>query len=63
MNVYGFDWGPMSVQRLTHLEGRGYVLEIRTDHARLQVHVTEKGRRIHSHPIPPDRLGMSENRA
>lgn len=53
MNPYGFDWGPMSVTRLAHIEGRGYVLEVTTDHARLQIHVTEKGRRVTAKPLGP----------
>lgn len=50
-NPYGFNWGPMKVERLIHVEGRGYVLEIRTEHATVQIHVTEKGRKIKPYPI------------
>lgn len=53
MNPYGFDWGPMSVTRCCHIEGRGYVLEVTTDHARVQINVTEKGRKITTHPLGP----------
>ena len=57
-NPYGFDWGPMSVTRMADIEGRGYVLEITTDHARLQIHVTEKGRKITAgEPLGPYRGG------
>lgn len=43
---YGFAWGPMDVTRLSHIEGRGYLLEVSTEHAHIQIHVTEKGRAI-----------------
>jgi hypothetical protein len=38
----------MVVERSTHIEGRGYILTIKTDHARLEVQVTEKGRKINA---------------
>jgi hypothetical protein len=50
---YGFDWGPMSVERLCHIDGRGYVLTIRTEHQEMQVHVTEAGRKIKPYPTRP----------
>ena len=25
---YGFDWGPMTVERVAHIEGRGYVVTV-----------------------------------
>jgi hypothetical protein len=43
---YGFAWGPMIVERSAHIEGRGYILTVKTDHARVEVYVTEKGRKI-----------------
>lgn len=46
---YGFLWGPMEVLRVAHVEGRGYVVEVRTEHAKLQVYVTEKGRRVEAY--------------
>ena len=49
---YGFTWGPATIERCAWIPGRGRVLEIRTEHARLQVHITEAGRRITAHPIP-----------
>jgi hypothetical protein len=55
VNPYGFDWGPMSVERVAHVEGCGYALEIKTKHARLQVYVTEKGRKIETYPLEPYR--------
>jgi hypothetical protein len=48
---FGFDWGPMRVQRLAHIEGRGYVLEIATDAKVMQVYVTEAGRKIEPYPV------------
>lgn len=41
---YGFEWGPMTVTRICHIEGRGYVLEVKTDHRSVQIYVSEKGR-------------------
>ena len=43
---YGFGWGPMKVQRLAYIEGRGYVLEVSTDTQSMQVYISEKGRVI-----------------
>jgi hypothetical protein len=51
MNLYGFDWGPMKVERLAHIEGRGYVLSVKTDHAEMQVYVSEKGRVVRPYPV------------
>jgi len=42
--VYGFRWGPLSVVRLAHVEGRGYVLSVQTEHhPGVEVRVSEKG--------------------
>ena len=49
---FGFDWGPMKVERAAHIEGRGYVLMVKTEHARLEVFVTEAGRKIKTYPLP-----------
>ena len=43
---YGFDWGPLSVERLVHVEGRGRVLEVKTEHRTLQVYCSEAGRSL-----------------
>ena len=44
---YGFDWGPMKVERLCHIAGRGYVLAIRVgQEEKLQVYVSEKGQSV-----------------
>ena len=51
MGDYGFEWGPMEVTRMAHIEGRGYVLEIRTAHRSMQVHITEAGYRIKPMPV------------
>lgn len=48
---YGFRWGPMVVERLVHIEGRGYVLRIKTEYQDLQIYVTEKGRKIKPMPV------------
>lgn len=46
---YGFDWGPMHVERMAYIEGRGYALRIRTDHDEIQVYVSEKGRKVEAY--------------
>lgn len=47
---YGFRWGPMIVERVAHIEGRGYVVSVRTrdDYSgpQVQVLVSEKGRSV-----------------
>ena len=43
---FGFEWGPMRVVRCAHIEGRGRVIVIATDHAELEVFVSEKGHKI-----------------
>lgn len=43
---YGFTWGPMELTRICHVEGRGYVLEVKTDSKNLQIYVSEKGRSV-----------------
>jgi hypothetical protein len=50
---YGFTWGPAEITRTAWIPGRGRVIEITTDHARLQVHVTEAGRKITAHHLEP----------
>lgn len=53
---FGFNWGPMEVSRLAHVEGRGYVIEIRTGHKSMQVYVTEAGRKIEPMEVRPRQL-------
>jgi hypothetical protein len=48
---YGFRWGPMEVERLVHVEGRGYALEVKTEHASMQIYVSDKGRKIKAYPV------------
>jgi hypothetical protein len=43
---YGFRWGPLVVERTAHIEGRGYVVTIRTERQSMQVYVSEKGHKI-----------------
>lgn len=43
---YGFRWGPMVVERIAHIEGRGYALNIKTAHQSMQVYISEAGRVI-----------------
>lgn len=46
MTKFGFEWGPMKVERLAHIEGRGYVVAVTTEHMTVQVYVSEKGRNV-----------------
>jgi hypothetical protein len=55
---YGFRWGPVAVDRLAHVEGRGRVIEVRTDHARIQVYVSEAGRVIRTTELAPYEQGV-----
>lgn len=52
---YGFDWGPVVVERVAHVEGRGYCISIRGrkdyNGPEVQVYVSEKGRVITAHPL------------
>jgi hypothetical protein len=48
---YGFRWGPMIVTRIAHIDGRGYVIEVATDHKAMQILVTEKGYKIVPYPV------------
>ena len=59
---YGFQWGPMIVTRLAHIDGRGYSLAIETPHQAMQVYVSEKGRKIAAMPVrqPPLRVDADE---
>lgn len=50
---YGFTYGPAVVSRLSHIPDRGRVLEVFTRHARVQIYVSEAGRKITIHPQPP----------
>jgi hypothetical protein len=61
-NPYGFDWGPAKVERACHVDGRGYVLEIHTQHARLQVYISEQGRKIKPYPLEPYKVHDADAR-
>ncbi len=47
---YGFQWGPVVVERVAHIEGRGYVVSVRSsddyDGPEVQVIVSDKGRKM-----------------
>lgn len=53
IDAYGFSWGPMTTTRLTAIPGSGRVMEVETDHARIQIYVTEAGRKITVTQKPP----------
>ena len=46
---YGFRWGPMLVERACHIEGRGYSIQIQTEHKVMQIYVSEAGRVIRAY--------------
>ena len=52
---YGFRWGPMLVERMAHIDGRGYVVSIRSTELHtgpeVQVYVSEKGRSVKAFPL------------
>ena len=63
MNPYGFDWGPLSVERVAHVEGRGYVVDVRSRERYedgVQIYVSEKGRSIRVFPRGRARLSGAE---
>lgn len=47
---YGFEWGPMEVTRLMHAQsgerGLGWLLEVGTKYAAVEIYVSDKGRVI-----------------
>lgn len=43
---FGFKWGPAEVTRMIAVDGRGRVIGVRAPGGRLQIYVSEKGRRI-----------------
>jgi len=43
---YGFRWGPMEVERLSEIRGRGYMLGIKAQGARLEIYVSPTGRSV-----------------
>lgn len=49
MTPYGFTWGPARVERMAHVEGRGYVLGVTTDFGQMQIYISETGRVIRSY--------------
>lgn len=52
---YGFTWGPVSVVRLGHVDGRGYFLSVQTSHDGVQLFISEKGKRIRIVEYPENR--------
>jgi len=43
---FGFTWGPIRVTRVSHVEGRGYVVSITADGTELEVYISPKGRSV-----------------
>ena len=52
ITAFGFTYGPATVTRLSVVPGRGRTLEISTDHARLQVYISEAGHKIETYELP-----------
>lgn len=61
---YGFDWGPLSVERVAHIEGRGYVVSVRGPRGysgpEVQVYVSEAGRVVRAYPLRGAKYPLSE---
>ena len=61
---YGFDWGPVVVERVAHIEGRGYVVSVRSrkDYSgpEVQVLVSEKGQRVTAYPLRKARVHAAD---
>lgn len=50
---YGFDWGPVTVERIAHIEGRGYSVQVRVrgqHETAVEIWVSEKGRSVSVYP-------------
>lgn len=52
---YGFDWGPVRVERVAHIPGRGYVVSVMGPKSHggpeVQVYVSEKGVSVRAYPL------------
>ena len=64
---YGFHWGPVIVERVAHIEGRGYVVSVRSreDYSgpEIQVLVSEKGRNVTAYPLRKAKVRASSGAA
>jgi hypothetical protein len=60
VNPYGFDWGPMHVERMAHIEGPRLRAEDPTAHDEIQVYVSEGG--CKARPYPDQDLAVSRGR-
>lgn len=58
---YGFDWGPMRVERIAHISGRGYTVSVKAAAGEIQVYVSERGRKVEAYRPGVGRL-VSEGR-
>lgn len=50
---YGFQWGPLLVERAISDPKYGYVLTIQTPHGRMDVRCTPTGRNLAARTLPP----------
>ena len=52
---YGFSWGPVVVERVAHVEGRGYCISVRGERwpggPEIQILVSEKGKAVTAYPL------------
>lgn len=44
---FGFEWGPLAVERTSSLPGGGVVLTVKTDHRELTIYASRTGRSLH----------------
>jgi hypothetical protein len=45
--MYGFQWGPLRVVRLVHVEGRGYLVTLQTEYQSMEIWASEGGRKLY----------------
>ena len=53
---YGFIWGPMVVTRLCHDKRYGYVLQVKTQHGKVEIRVSPKGRKLNVWTDQPENI-------
>lgn len=43
---YGFEWGPVEVERVAHFRDRGYFISVGSSYYRVEIYVSERGRTV-----------------
>lgn len=44
--LFGFKWGPAHIHRICHIEGKGRLLSVKTEHGCIEVWISEKGKSL-----------------